>query len=335
MVTQSELAPGAKVAVETCLGIHSGDRVIVFTDAPTRDIGDALLDAIQARGAEVVLKTLEGIGPRPLLEVPPELWAFLDDYKPTATFYAAGGQKGEIRFRIPLIETLREKYNVRHGHMIGITPQIMQMGMVADYHKVGQRTREVYEIVKNAKQIRVTNPTGTDLTGSFDSSILRWVVWDGDYTMQGKWGNLPEGETFTTPIDANGVITASVMGDFFSHKYGLLEEPLRLEIKDCHLVACQHPNAELSEEFWSYLDGVENGRRIGEFAVGTNEFLGRLIGNLLQDEKYPGVHVAFGNPYAAYTGATYDSPVHVDVVMEQTSVWVDGQQIMEDGRFTY
>jgi leucyl aminopeptidase (aminopeptidase T) len=75
--------------------------------------------------------------------------------------------------------------------------------------------------------------------------------------------------------------------------------------------------------------------RIGEFAVGTNEFLGRLIGNLLQDEKYPGVHVAFGNPYARYTGATWESPVHVDVVMERTSVWVDDRQIMADGQFIY
>jgi aminopeptidase len=335
MVSNLDLMPGARVAVETCLNVSRGDRVLVFTDEPTLAIGNALALVAQETGAEVVLNTLESIGTRPLLDVPDSLWGFLDDYKPTATFYAASGQKGEIRFRIPLIETLREKYNVRHGHMIGVTPEIMTTGMRADYHAVAQRTHEVYEIVKHAQQIRVTNPTGTDLTGTFDHSRLKWVIWDGLYHQQGRWGNLPEGETFTTPVNAEGVITASIMGDFFSKKYGLLKEPIRLEIKDCHLVACSHPDQAMQQEFWEYLDGVENGRRIGEFAVGTNEFLGRLIGNLLQDEKFPGVHVAFGNPYAAYTGATYDSPVHVDVVMEQTSVWVDGQQIMADGRFIY
>jgi aminopeptidase len=244
-------------------------------------------------------------------------------------------KRGEIRFRIPLIETLREKYRVRHGHMLGITPEIMQMGMQADYQKVAQRTHEVYEIVKNAKAIRVTNPTGTDMTGYFDPSKLKWVIWDGFYTESGLWGNLPEGETFTSPVRVEGVLTASVMGDFFSKKYGLLEAPLRLEVENGLLVECSHPDTSMSQEFWDYLSSVENGRRIGEFAIGTNEFLGRLIGNLLQDEKYPGVHVAFGNPYCNYTGATWDSPVHVDVVIEQTSVWVDGSPLMKDGKFTY
>jgi leucyl aminopeptidase (aminopeptidase T) len=335
MAAEIDLMPGARVAVETCLNITAADRVIVFTDAPTIAIGEALADAAVARGAQVALKTLEAIGERPLLAVPDALWAFLDDYRPTATFYAASGQKGEIRFRIPLIETLRETYNVRHGHMIGVTPEIMATGMRADYHAVAKRTHEVYEIVRHAQQIRVTNPTGTDLTGTFDHNTLRWVIWDGLYHQQGRWGNLPEGETFTTPVNVEGVITASIMGDFFSKKYGLLAEPIRLEIKDCHLVACSHPDKAMQTEFWDYLDSVENGRRIGEFAVGTNEYLGRLIGNLLQDEKFPGVHVAFGNPYAAYTGAAYDSPVHVDVVMESTSVWVDGQQLMDAGRFVY
>jgi leucyl aminopeptidase (aminopeptidase T) len=333
--SEIDVKPGARVAVETCLGVSGADRVLIFTDAPTLVIGQALAEAAAASGAQVEVKTLESLGARPLLAVPDALWAFLDDYRPTATFYAASGQKGEIRFRIPLIETLREQYHVRHGHMIGVTPEIMASGMRADYHQVAQRTHEVYALVKDAREIRVTNPTGTDLIGRFDPALLRWVIWDGLYHQQGRWGNLPEGETFTTPVEVEGVITASVMGDFFSHKYGLLAEPLRLDIRDAHLVGCAHPNQALVDEFWSYLDGVENGRRIGEFAVGTNEHLDRLIGNLLQDEKYPGVHVAFGNPYAAYTGAQYDSPVHVDVVIERTSVWVDGQQIMDDGRFVY
>ena len=28
-----------------------------------------------------------------------------------------------------------------------------------------------------------------------------------------------------------------------------------------------------------------------------------MIGNILQDEKFPGIHIAFGNPYGAHTGA--------------------------------
>lgn len=333
MPMDESLIPGAKNAVQVCLGIKESDRVVVFTDQSTAQIGEVLVDAVREQGAEVKLRLLEEIGPRPLLEVPESLWDFLDEFKPTASYYAATSQPNEIRFRIPLIETLNQKYKVRHGHMIGITPEVMRTGMRADYSKVAARTHAVHALVKDAKTIRITNPTGTDLTGTFDSQALKWVIWDGLYTKPGVWGNLPEGEVFTSPVDVNGTITASVMGDFFSEKYGLLSEPLRLEVRDGFLTRCEHPNQEMATEFWDYLDGVENGRRIGEFAIGTNESLTKLIGNLLQDEKFPGAHVAFGNPYANYTGAKWDSPVHVDVVMQNTSIWVDGKQIMDDGRF--
>lgn len=333
LAIDENLMPGARVAVQTCLAVEKSDRVLVFTDEPTMAIGQALCQAASEQSAEVRLQRLEQIGRRPLTEVPQALWSLLDEYQPTATFYAASSQRGEISFRIPLIETLREKYRVRHGHMIGITTEIMQMGMRADYEKVAARTHAVHDIVKHAHAIRVINPLGTDLTGTFDHTRLKWVIWDGLYHKQATWGNLPEGEVFTSPINVEGTIAASVMGDFFSEKYGLLSTPLLLNVRGGFLASCEHPEKYLAQDFWRYLDGVENGRRVGEFAIGTNEALDRLIGNLLQDEKFPGVHVAFGNPYCNYTGATWDSPIHVDVVMENTSVWVDGQQLMENGRF--
>jgi leucyl aminopeptidase (aminopeptidase T) len=43
--------------------------------------------------------------------------------------------------------------------------------------------------------------------------------------------------------------------------------------------------------------------RVGEFAIGTNIGVHDVIGNILQDEKIPGIHIAFGNPYGAHTGA--------------------------------
>ncbi len=326
---------GARNAVETCLDITEKDRVLIFTDEETLQIGQALERAARSRSEHVVLKTLEEIGERPLVDVPDSLWFFLEEYKPTATFFAANGQEGEIRFRIPLVETMRERYQVRHGHMIGVTPLLMETGMQADYHKVDARTRAVYEKVKQAREIRVTSPSGTDFTAILDPDQLKWVVWGGLYHQPGLWGNLPEGEVFTSPVSGDGVLMASVMGDFFSKKYGLLEEPMQLVIQDGLLQSCNHANEDMTLDFWRYLASVENGRRIGEFAIGTNEALEGLVGNLLQDEKFPGLHVAFGNPYNNYTGATWESPIHVDVVMEQVDILVDGRKIMQDGIFTF
>ncbi|MDH3252018.1 MAG: aminopeptidase, partial [Ignavibacteria bacterium] len=73
--------------------------------------------------------------------------------------------------------------------------------------------------------------------------------------------------------------------------------------------------------------------RVGEFAIGTNIQLTRVIGNILQDEKIPGVHIAFGHPYAEHTGATWTSSTHIDVVGTGFTVRIDDRSIMEKGRF--
>lgn len=333
MTDLEELLPGARVAVTQCLAIGSDDRVFILTDDATQKIGDALSQASRERGATVEVRKLEEFGERPLTEIPDSLLEALRDFAPTATFYAAQGQPGEIRFRIPLGQTLRRDFKVRHGHMIGITPHLMKTGMTADYERIAELTLAVNERVKNAREIHVTNPEGTDFTAHLDPESLAWHPCTGIYHEAGEWGNLPEGETFTAPASADGVLTATLLGDHFSDKYGLLDEPVLFRIQDGEVVSVEHPNDEIADDVWTYLNSSENGRRVGEFAIGTNTALTELSGNLLQDEKFPGVHVAFGNPYPDITGAQWNSDVHVDVIPLDVRVWVDGEQIFENGRF--
>ncbi|MBM4428847.1 MAG: aminopeptidase [Chloroflexi bacterium] len=330
--THSELLPGARVAVRQCLAIGPEDRVFVFSDEETRPIGEALQQATLEQGAAAHLHLLEEFGPRPLTELSQRLNTLVRGVRPTATFYAAQSQPGEIRFRMALVGMLQDEFQVRHGHMIGITPVLMRTGMLADYEQVARRTLQVYERVKDARELRATDASGTDLLARLDPPRLHWHPWTGLYHQPGQWGNLPEGETFTCPAHVQGVVMAGVIGDHFSHEYGLLDIPAALHING-QLQKVEHPNPKLAQELWSYLDGAENGRRVGELAIGTNEALSGLVGNLLQDEKYPGLHLAFGNPYVQFCGGDWASPVHVDVVPVGVNLWIDGEKIMEQGRF--
>ena len=328
----SDLLPGARVAVRQCLAIGPADRVFIVSDEETEPIGDALRTAALEQGATAQMHLLEEFGPRPLTEPSLRLYTLLRGMQPTATFYAAQSQPGEIRFRMALVGLLQSTFHVRHGHMIGITPLLMRTGMLADYEQVAQRTLQVYQRVKDARALRATNADGTDVVARLDPPRLHWHPWTGLYHQPGQWGNLPEGETFTCPAHVEGVVMARVIGDHFSHKYGLLDVPVALHL-DGELCKVEHPDRKLADELWSYLNGAENGRRIGELAIGTNEALTGLVGNLLQDEKYPGLHLAFGNPYVQFNGGDWASPVHVDVVPVGVNLWVDGQKIMDAGRF--
>jgi leucyl aminopeptidase (aminopeptidase T) len=89
----------------------------------------------------------------------------------------------------------------------------------------------------------------------------------------------------------------------------------------------------LRDEFRAYTNTDENSDRVGEFAIGTNIACTHVIGHILQDEKIPGVHIAFGHPYAEHTGATWVSKTHIDCVGRDFDVWFNGDQVMRGGRF--
>jgi leucyl aminopeptidase (aminopeptidase T) len=104
-------------------------------------------------------------------------------------------------------------------------------------------------------------------------------------------------------------------------------------VVESRLRSAHSSNKELEDEFWRYCHTDENSDRVGEFAIGTNIAVRDVIGNILQDEKIPGIHIAFGNPYGAHTGADWYSSTHIDVVGTNFDIWVDEQPIMRRGQF--
>ncbi|GAI26697.1 unnamed protein product, partial [marine sediment metagenome] len=46
---------GARIAVETCMSVKSGERVLIVTDPPRRKIAEALLEAVRIVGGKTML----------------------------------------------------------------------------------------------------------------------------------------------------------------------------------------------------------------------------------------------------------------------------------------
>jgi aminopeptidase len=322
---------GAENAVH-CMGVTERDRVFIITDYQRESIARRVAAAALARHADVSVHFLEHYGERPLKTFTDELRNDLIQARPTVSFYIATAQPGEISFRIPLLPFLAQELKVRHGHMIGIDENLMADGMCADYDEVFRLTNQVYELVRPAKKIHVTSAKGSDVTATFHEN-WHWIPCHGRYHEQGQWGNLPEGEVFTAPATVDGVLVCDVLGDYFSEKYGVLDQPLVLTVKDGYITDVASENAALAQEVRDYFFSVPNGNRAGEFAIGTLTSLKHLVGNLLQDEKMPGLHVAFGNPYPQFTGADWDASIHVDVIPTNCTIEVDGRIIMRDGEF--
>jgi leucyl aminopeptidase (aminopeptidase T) len=312
--------------------VTADDRFVLVGDEATREIDDALERAAVATGAAVLRLQLERFSERPALALPGSLTTAVSDFAPTVSAIAVGVVPDER----PVIDELRlflvDDLRCRHAQMTGITRQMMEEGMAADYFEVAQLAARLHEILGSAAEIHVTGAMGTDLVGRF-TPAHRWVGGNAIYREPGRWGNLPAGEVATSPLTVDGVIATRVLGDRFG-RYGLLEEPVRFVISDAVVAEVDAPRpVGLERELLTYLDQAPCSRRVGEFAIGCNTALTRLTGDLLQDEKFPGVHLGFGDPYARETGADWSCVTHMDVVASDCTIDVDGLRIMEDGVF--
>jgi len=330
---------GAMQAVRNCVRVKAGEKVVVITDKQAKHIADAIhgyLQQVTPDNTKIFVMEDFGVRPddgKPALPFPKEIKDAMEDGA-SVSFYCARGKKGELQsFRTPMIHTA-EKMKLRHAHMPNINDLLMKTGMAVDYSLVQDISRKVLDIVKKARLIRVTSPAGTDFTTEFHPD-WKWMVSDGNITPE-KWCNLPDGEVFTCAykIAEGTIVIDGVLGDYFCEQYGVLDStPVTLDIKDGRVVSSKCDNAELLKELQGYMSQDEHANRIGEFAIGTNVGLTSLVGNLLQDEKFPGIHIAIGHGYPEKTGSDWASEAHVDGVMRNPDIIVDGKAIMKEGRF--
>ena len=325
-----ELTPGARNAVNVCLRVAPHEKICVITDEDTKEIAAAIVLELEQVGAAYRAWVLEDLAPRPLTNLPQEI---LDDLETSqVSIFAVQAQMNELKSRMHMTDVVNRR-KIRHAHMVNINRQIMLEGMRADFLKVDRISAKVVDIVRRAKQIHAKTTAGTDLVADLNPRY-RWLKTSGIISPD-KWGNLPGGEVFTTPGEVNGTfVIDGVVGDYLCAKFGSLREnPLTIQIKGNRLTEAHSANRELEADFWRYTHTDENSDVVGEFAIGTNIELKDVIGQILQDEKYPGAHIAFGNPYGMHTGAEWYSSTHIDVVGRNFDIWVDGEQIMQSGQF--
>ena len=323
------LVEGATNAVKICMGVNDSDKVVIVTDQHTREVADAI-HSIAKSITNSRIFVLEDYTARPMKELPAEIIRAIPDS--TVTFWMAQSYEGELKVR-SFFRTEAMKY-ARHAHMPGVTKEMMEQGMCADYNLVYKTTMKIYDTVKNVGNMHASSRDGTSLDLEFNKN-WRWIPSHGIFHEKGTWGNLPDGEVFTTPYNVNGIMIVSELGDWFAKKYGYLQDRIRFEINDSRidLGSVQCSNSELKRELLKYLETDENSNRASEFAIPTNLHLMNmpLIGNMLQDEKAR-VHIAFGDPYGSQTNANWQSSTHVDCILENCDVTTDTIEIMKAGK---
>lgn len=325
-----DLLPGAHNAVNTCLAVRRDERVALVADEASRPVAASLEQALADAGADARCLLIESVARRPITAAPAKVLAAFEHAE--AGILCVQAQEGELPARMEIVGLI-ERRRIRYAHMIGVTPQIMREGMRADYVEVDRLSTQLCARLDHARSLTARTASGTNFRATFDHS-LAWVKTSGLINPR-YWSNLPAGEVFTTPSSVDGTFVCDgTAGDYFNSKYGSLDRtPLVLEVRGGRLVSARCDRTDLERDFWSYCHTDENSDRVGELAFGTNLGLREMIGILLQDEKVPGVHLAFGDPYGSQTHADWKSRTHVDVLTRGCDVWIDDEQVIAKGRY--
>jgi aminopeptidase len=310
----TELATAVSTVIRRCLGVRAGEDVVVVVDRATRTIGEALRDEAAAAGADAVL-TIMDVRANDGTEPPPAVAAALS----ACDVFIAPTSRS-------LSHTSARKratdQGARGATMPGVTADMLARVMSVDFDTMAARSKAVAALLDSGAAAHITCPLGTDVRLSLDGRA--GISDDGELTARGAFGNLPCGEGFIAPAFGEGRVVTSSLAPF-----GLSEEPATLTVVDGRIVAA---DGGLGPRFIELLLAHgELGTNLAELGVGTND-MARLTGNILEDEKILGtVHVAFGA--SAGIGGTVAVPIHLDVVIVDASLDVDGQTVLDRGHY--
>jgi leucyl aminopeptidase (aminopeptidase T) len=309
-----DLGPAVSTVVRQCLAIQPGEEVLVIVDNATRRIGEALREEAASAGADAVLTVMderETDGTEPPNAVAAALQASNVFIAPTSRSLSH--------------TTARKRATdagARGATMPGVTEDMLARVMAVDFDAMAARSGAVAALLDEAKTARLTCPRGSDFT--MQLAERPGISDDGALTAPGAFGNLPCGEAFIAPLSGDGTVVASSLAPL-----GLSEEPAVLTVRGGHIVGAE---GGLGPEFLTRLQTHgEKGTNLAELGVGTND-RAQLTGNVLEDEKILGtVHVAFGA--SAGIGGNVSVPIHLDVVVLDASLEVDGRPVLEHGRY--
>ncbi len=311
----ADLGRAVDTVINRCLGVTQGEEVLVIADAGTRAIGEALRDGARGAGGEAVLAVME---PRAV-----------DGNEPPETI--AGALTCCDVFIAPTSRSLSHTKarkqasdaGARGATMPGVTEAMLARVMAVDFDAMATRSKAVAERLSSAASAHLTCPRGSDLT--LDLTGREGIPDDGELTARGAFGNLPCGEGFIAPQGGDGsiVVAASLAS------IGLTDEPVTLTVEAGRLVSAENG---VGPRFLELLQNAgERGTNLAELGVGTND-RAELTGNILEDEKILGtVHVAFGA--SAGIGGTVSVPIHLDVVILEPTLEVDGERVLDAGRY--
>jgi len=305
------------IGLRDAMGLKPDETLLIITDEVKRQIGSALHEAGKSLCKESILveirsRELNG-------QEPPQAIAQLMKLAdvvvcPTAKSLTHTNARREA-----------VKAGVRVGTMPGITVDIMERCLNADFDKIIALTNHVAHSLQGVKEVRVTSEAGTDLTMQIEGRPV--LPSTGVLREKGQSGNIPSGEVYLAPLEGKSQGTVVIDGSMAG--IGMLKTPITIKVVDGY--ATEITGGEEAQTLAAILDkSGPDARALAEFGIGTN-YKAQLTGQILEDEKVLGtIHIAFGNNLSM--GGNIAVELHLDGLVKLPDVYFDNRLFMKKGQ---
>jgi len=312
-MSNASLRAPAETAVRQCMNLQADESCAVVTDDERQAIGEALYGVASEITDDATL-----------VRYPPG-----DQHGEEPPAPVAAAMAGADVVLAPTSKSLSHTQartdandaGSRVATLPGITDGVFLMGLDADYDSIAAESERLHEQVADATEIRVTTELGTDIT--FEPGDREWQLDTGIVHEPGQMSNLPAGEIFVSPEDANGRFV--VDGTMMPH--GKLDEgqTLEFEVDDGYVtdISDEAVRADVAEAAEQVGQDAYN---LAELGIGSNLAVEDLVGSVLLDEKAAGtVHIAIGDDHGI--GGDTHAPIHLDGIITEPTVYADGEAI--------
>jgi leucyl aminopeptidase (aminopeptidase T) len=297
------------------MGVSPGEDVLVVCNPVTEEIGALMRIEAQGDGADATLAVMSE----------------RESHAAEPPHAVAAAMAAADVVLAPTIQSLSHtaarkaasEAGVRIGTLPGVTEEMLMRLMTADLEEIRRRGWAVVTALNTGSEVRIGCRHGSDLRLGIEGRL--GIVDAGELSNRGAFGNLPCGEGFIAPIEGTAEGTLVVDGSIAG--IGLLETPTELTIREGHLTEATGPDGDALMDLLT-VHG-RDGTNVAELGIGTNEEA-VLTGNILEDEKILGTaHLALGA--SAAIGGTVQVPVHLDCVVLEPTVEIDGEAIVGGG----
>jgi len=317
-----ELKQGALKLTRDVLGVKNGESVLIYGDTSNDlRVMEATAEAAYGLGAEPVLVRYETRW-RPGLEPPKPLAAAMS-VADVVIEYA----NSYILYTKAFWDAVN-RGNVRYIILTGMDVDMMVRCISrVDYVKMVQLGERLVELTRNATKFRVTSPAGTDLQVTVDKEMVRhsgriikepsiqWATMGGQASFAPVWGS------------ANGVVVFD--GCIWPpDEVNVLREPVKLTVKESRLIKIEGGAQAMMFERWLRSLDDPHMFDLVHISYGFNPGVKKISGRILEDERlFGGIEMGIGS----YRGRPAKG--HTDGVMHAPSVWLDGKQIEDTGKY--